>query len=94
MNNSKLPDKITYNSAARLTSIKLDNNDVFKIIKSLNVIKAHGHDGILVRMIKVCDESLVQLLSLIFRGCIDTGVYPDTWKKSNTVSVQKKMISK
>ena len=41
-------------------------------------------------MIKMCDESLVQPLSLIFRGCIDTGVYPDTWKKSNIVPVHKK----
>ena len=38
----------------------------------------------------MCDESLVQPLSLIFRGCIDTGVYPDTWKKSNIVPVHKK----
>ena len=67
VNNSKLPDKITYNSAARLTSIKFDNNDILKIIRSLNVNKAHGHDGISVRMIKMCDESLVQPLSLIFR---------------------------
>ena len=41
-------------------------------------------------MIKMCDESLVQLLSLIFRCCIDTGVYPDAWKKSNIVPVPKK----
>ena len=75
MNNSKLTDKITYNSAARLKIL-----DILKIIRSLNVNKAHGHDGISVRMIKMCDESLVQSLSLIFRGCIDTGVYPDTWK--------------
>ena len=53
MNNRKLPDKITYNSAARLTSIKFDNNDILKIISSLNVNKAHGHDGISVRMIKM-----------------------------------------
>ena len=78
MNNSKLPDKITYNSKARLTSIKFDNNDILKIIRSLNVNKAHGHDGISVRMIKMCDESLVQPLSLIFRVCIDTGIYPDS----------------
>ena len=51
VNNSKLPDKITYNSAARLTSIKFGNNDVLKIIRSLNINKAHGHD-ISVRMIK------------------------------------------
>ena len=87
MNNSKLPGKVTYSSATRLTSLKFDNNDVLKIIRSLNVNKAHGHDGISIRMIKICDESLVQPLSLIFKGCIDTGVYPDTWRKSNIVPV-------
>ena len=90
VNNSKLPDKITYNSAARLTSIKFDNNDILKIIRSLNINKAHGHDDISVRMIKMCDESLVHPLSLIFRGCIDTGIYPDIWKKSNIVPVHMK----
>ena len=59
VNNSKLPDKITYNSAARLTSIKFDSNDILKIIRSLSVNKVHGHDGILVRIIKMCDKSLV-----------------------------------
>ena len=90
VDNSKLPGKITYNSAARFTSIKFDNNDILKIIRSLNINKAHGHDDISVRMIKMCDESLVQPLSLILRGCIDTGIYPDTWKKSNIVPVHKK----
>ena len=68
----------------------LVNSDIRKIIKFLDVNKAHGHDGISVRMIKMCDESMVQPVSLIFRGCIDTGVYPDTWKKSSTVPVHKK----
>ena len=54
-----LPDKITYNSAAKRTSIKFDNNDILKIIKSLNANKAHGHDGILVRMIKMCDAIVI-----------------------------------
>ena len=90
MNNRKLRDKITYNSAARFTSIKFDNNDILKIIRSLNINKAHGHGDISVWMIKMCDESLVQPFSLTFRGCIDSGVYPDTWKKSNIVLVHKK----
>ena len=38
----------------------------------------------------MCDKSLVQPLTLIFKGCIDTGVYPDTWRKSNKGSVHKK----
>ena len=29
-------------------------------------------------------------MALIFRSCIDTGVYPDTWKKNNIVPVHKK----
>ena len=57
--NSKLSDKITYNSAARLTSIQLLNNDIFRSYQIFNVNKAHRHDGISVRIIKMCDESLV-----------------------------------
>ena len=52
MNNSKPPDKITYSPVDKLTSIKFDNNDILKIISSLNANKAHRHDGISVRMIK------------------------------------------
>ena len=66
MNNSKLPDKIlTLRNFISETSIKFDNNDVFKIIRSSNVNNAHGHDGISVRMIKLCEESLIQPLSLV-----------------------------
>ena len=75
VNNSKLSDKILYNCAARLISINFDSNDILKIIRSLNVNKAHGHDGILVdkimirmiRMIKMHDESLVQIVTY-FQG--------------------------
>ena len=66
MNKSKLPEKITCSSADKLTSIKFDNNDILKIIRSLNVNRAH--DGISVRTIKTCDESLAQPLLLIFQG--------------------------
>ena len=88
VNNSKLPDKTTL----QLDLLQLSSTTIIflKIIRSLNINKAHGHDGISVRMIKMCDESLVQPVSLIFWGCIDTGIYPDTWKKSNIVPVHKR----
>ena len=35
VNNSKLPGKITYNSATRLTPIKFGNNDILKISMSV-----------------------------------------------------------
>ena len=42
----------------------------------------------------MCDGSLVQTFSVIFRGCIDTGVYLAIWKKSNLVPMQKEVIGK
>ena len=42
------------------------------------------------RMIKICDEALVKPLSLIYKNCIDTGFFPDIWKKSNIVPVYKR----
>ena len=56
----------------------------------LNINKTHGHDEISIRMIKICDEALVKPLSLIYKNCIDTGVFPDIWKKSNIVPVYKR----
>ena len=41
-------------------------------------------------MIKLCDQSLVKLLPLILMGRIESGVYPDIWKKSNLAPEHKK----
>ena len=52
-----------------------------KTARALNINKAHGHDEISIRIIKICDEVLVKPLSLIHKNCINTGVCPNTWKK-------------
>ena len=77
--NSVPPDSVDYISTARLHlfSINLNNVDILKIIKSLNVNKAHGHDDISIRMIKPCGQSIVRPLSVIFKNCIDNGIFPD-----------------
>ena len=41
-------------------------------------------------MANLCDDSLVKLLSIILQNCINSGVFPDSWKKSKTVPIQKK----
>ena len=72
-----------------------------KIIKYLNVNKAHGHDDISVRMIKLCYQSIVNPLSVIFKNCIHNRivfilliVLIFVWKKSNNIPVPKKAASK
>ena len=83
INNSVLPDSVHYTSTARFYSINFINVDILKIIKSLNANKAHGHSDISNRMIKLCGQSIVKHLAIIFKNCIDSGIFPDIWKKSN-----------
>ena len=61
-------------------SINFSDNDILKIIRSLDINKAHGHDDISVRMVKICDDGINKPLSIIYKNCIKTGIYPNTWK--------------
>ena len=45
-NSSVLPAKVTFKTQSRLNSICFEEDDILKIIRSLNVDKAHGHDNI------------------------------------------------
>ena len=75
INNSVLPDSVDYISTAKLSSINFNNVDILKIIKFLNVNKAHGYDNISIRMIKLCGQSIVKPLSIIFKNCSDNGIF-------------------
>ena len=50
---SSLPRLVVFNSGSSLSAIHFNNDDILKIIRSLNINKAHGHDNISIRMIKI-----------------------------------------
>ena len=60
------------------------------MIRKLNIDKAHAHDNISIQMFKICDSVLVELLSLIDKNCINSGVFPDIWKRSQIIPAYKK----
>ena len=43
-----------------------------------------------VRMIKLCDDSLICSLKFIFEGALHGGKYPDCWEEANVITVLKK----
>ena len=43
-----------------------------------------------IRMIKICDTSICRPLKLIFQACLESGKFPNEWKKANVVPVHKK----
>ena len=53
----------SFDYSSRLSSIKFNIEDIPKIIKFVNVKKAHGHDVISLRKIKLCCQSILRLLS-------------------------------
>ena len=73
-----------------LDKILFNDDDIITHIRSLNPNKAHGCDGITIRMIQICNKTLVIPLSIIFTNCIRKGVFPKLWKMANVVPVHKK----
>ena len=90
VNDSILPSTIMYRTENRLSIIRFKDEDVLKIIKSLNINKAHGHDDISIRLLQICGAEVVKPLSLIFKNCIQYRIFPNLWKKSNIVPIHKK----
>ena len=89
-NNSVIPNFIESESMNRLASIVFNDESILKIIRALDVNKAHSHDDISIRMIKLCDKSIIPAISLIYKNCINSGIFPNIWKKCNVISVHTK----
>ena len=47
---------------------KIEDEDIYRIIKTLDINKAHGHDKLSIRILKLCDKSIVKPLSIIFNN--------------------------
>ena len=89
-NDSKLPSNQIYLTQSKLVSLDFNEDEVLKIIRSLNIHKAHGYDDISIRMMKICDKSLLKPLIILFKNSTKSSHYPDIWKTSNITPVHKK----
>ena len=75
---------------ARPGSLDFNDGEIRKIEIALNVNKAHSHDDISIRMIKIYDKSLLKTLIILFENSTKSSCYQDIWKKSNIIPVHKK----
>ena len=62
---------------------------ILNIVKALDIRKAHGCVDASIKIVKLCDQSIISRLSIIFRNLIATATFTDTWKKLNIVPVHK-----
>ena len=89
-NRSTLPTHLQYLANNRLSSVTFYQDDIAKIIQNLGSGKAHGHDNISIRMLKICGSAIYKPLAITFKQCVDTGIFLSKWKKGNIVPIHKK----
>ena len=73
-----------------LSTVRFSENDILKVIRKLDPNKAHGHDKISIRMLKLSNKAICKPLHMIFTSCLDTGFFLFHWKKANVVPIHKK----
>ena len=92
-NGSEIPSFLHPKTDKSLSNITFTEKDIEKVIQSLDPNKAHGHDMISIRMLKICGKSIIKPLLIIYKKCLVKGCFPNEWKKANVVPVHKKMTS-
>ena len=91
-NGSVLPINQIFLTQSRVGTLDFNENEILKRIRALNIHNVHGHDDISIRMIQICDRTLLNPLSIIFQNSVKYLYYPDVWKRSNIISVHKNEI--
>ena len=64
------------------------------LIQNLDLNKAHSHDMLSIRMLKLCGRSICKSFDLIFQSYMKHGEFPTEWEKANVVSVHKKVANR
>ena len=59
------------------------------IIKASGKSKVHGQDGISVKVVKVCTDSLAQSLAFIFQNALALGIFTYDWEKQTLLQFIK-----
>ena len=74
-NSSKPPSSFSKRIENSISSAIFYRNDNFKIIQNLDPNKARGHDKISICNIKICGQSIIRPLQVIFKSCIENDIF-------------------
>ena len=72
-----------------LSTITFSDEDLGKIIRSLDPTKAHGHDNYSIPMLKLCTNALCKHLEMIFNQALISRSFQSDWEKANIVPIHK-----
>ena len=77
LSNASIFPHLTIRTDKRLLSLKVTEDNILSVLKSLNSNKSHGWNKVSIKMIKMFDKTLVYPLKLIFKASIQESVFQD-----------------
>ena len=83
-------DDLSQDDVRIIDDVILSEEEIVAVINNLDTKKAHGPDGIPVRLLK--ETAIMQItpsLRALFNKSLNVGVLPDEWKLANVVPVHK-----
>ena len=85
-----VPNLPFYQSVTFLANICATEDEILILMRSVDISKASGSDGIGYKMIKFCSESLYLFFTKFINFFFALGQYPTAWKMANVVPIFKK----
>ena len=73
-----------------LENISINSKEVFRILKSLDISKATGPDGISARLLRQVAPAISESLTKLFNISLAENKFPSEWKKANEIPIFKK----
>ena len=86
---SEIPP-FTRTHASDLNEIRVEEEEIAKILSTLNEWKAMGPDGIHPAVLKNCSLEIATPLRRIFQATLEQGRLPTDWKRANVTPIFKK----
>ena len=77
----------------KIDSFTITDDEIKHLLKNINIGKATGPDNISANLLKMCGDTLVVPIKIIFLNILRTGIFPAQWKQANVTPVHKKKTS-
>lgn len=85
-----VPDCDDKNFSTVLDDIEIDNSTVLKLLRTLDISKSAGPDGMHPRVLKELADVVFEPLADVFRKSLSEGIVPTQWKEANVTPLFKK----
>ena len=88
---SFVPAVLDYIPTSRiLSNVVTSEWEINALLRSVNINKARGADGIINKLIKICADGITKVLTYFVNLSLRSGVFPDDWKQANVTPIFKK----